>query len=309
VNAVTLTAIAASVGCNWSYGSLLARHRPASAPLPQANAPDSLDRTMKPWRDRMLARVPKTGGVVTGFEFLAHLANRPVVHSAHHLFRGTYTYSDRAYLVPDSISALLVDPSEAVLGGYLRLATSSRLQALIRQNHLVPEDAVSDLVLLTRDAPAARRLVRFGACDSTGPPQHVVFDGVLAFLGSPPLAATALPGQPVPIRTCWQRLGPVDHAYMMVQVLTDASGRIVHRHFRHFGYAIWGVSEWPSDEPVTEDYAFLVPADLSPGEYKLSVKIAWVAEDTFGFSVADDPKVHALHDYLVLGTIQVRPRS
>ena len=64
--------------------------------------PDSYERTLAPHRDRMMARVPKRGDVVAGFEFLTRFTDRLGLHSLHHFLGGRYTKEDVAALVADT---------------------------------------------------------------------------------------------------------------------------------------------------------------------------------------------------------------
>src|SRR5439155_14166272 len=113
--------------------------------------PGPYERALRPYRDRMVAQVPREGGVVAAFEFLARFANRGEVHALHHVMGGLYTFSERPYPVPTGISALIADMSEERERSYMIPGSGERMQSLLRLNRLRPAAAAGDQVLFLRN--------------------------------------------------------------------------------------------------------------------------------------------------------------
>jgi len=303
VAGATAVALVSSVICNAWIGPLTGGNRVADAQSRQRSRPNDSDRMWKPHRDRMVAAIPRHGGLVAGFEFLPHVANRANLHSAHHVFQGTYTFSTRAYPTPDSIAALLVDPAESRLRGYVEDRTGARLRDLAIRNQLTFAAMTGDLMLLTNDSPDTLRPLRF---DDVPPeqPAMITFDGVLQFLGADHVVARGVAGSVVGLRTAWRRVGEDDRSYVLVLALIDRSGTAVHRHVRHLGYVIHGADTWPAGAPVTERYAMVLPA-VAPGQYSLVMTVGWTRGSESGFASPDVPEIRDAGGFMRLGEFEV----
>ena len=302
---LTVALVGAAAACAILFGPLAPVHPFAGAVAPEPSFPNAYERTMKPYRDRMVAEAPREGGAVAGFEFLARFAGRANVHSAHHVLSGQFTFSQRLYPVPSGISAYLADLSEGtLLPAYVNEGTGARLRELVARNALAPVDAVGDLVLLARAPRDSIGLVRVGVADVERP-ARVVYDGSLAYLGADSVGARAPAGGVVAVRTCWARVARSDSLHLMVLALLDPSGGVVYRRVRHLGYAIYTVDAWPAGAPVTEEYRLPLPLSLAPGRYTLALTAAWAKGRRSGLSEPDDPAVRATAGYVALGTIEV----
>ncbi|MBI1795506.1 MAG: DUF2079 domain-containing protein [Candidatus Eisenbacteria bacterium] len=305
---VVTAALVVSLAANLLYGVLLAQGWvPVQGP-PERNVPDLHDRTLRPHRDRMIAAIPREGGVVAGFEFLARLARRPVVHSLHHVYAGYFTFSDRPYPVPEGIDAFIGDLGDARLTTYIRASTALRMRRLMEINRLRPVDAAGDLLLFERDA---RDTVDLFTVDPP-PPRHqasITYDGQIALAGWSLQIPPAAPGGLLEIGTCWRRVETVDRQFMIQLVVMDASGHIVFGLFRHLGYLFYPASEWPRDRIVRETYRLPIPADLPPGTYALGMRIGWWREPLdVNLAIPDDAALAAGRQPLNLGTFTVAPR-
>lgn len=302
---VVAIAVAVALLCNAWFGPLTGGGRVADARPPQRLRPQANDRMWKPLRDRMIAALPSEGGLVTGFEFLSHVASRANLHSAHHVFQGTYTFSTRDYPIPDSISALLVDPVESRLRAYVEAKTGGRLRELAVRNQLTFAATAGDLMLLTNSGTDSLRPLRV---DDVPPelPATVGFDGALQFLGADRIAARGAAGDRVPLRTAWRRLRATDRSYVQVFALIDSQGQAVHRYIRNLGFVLHGTETWPEGVPVTERYTMLVPAGVPAGTYTLVMAVAWTRGSESGYAEPDVAEVREAGGFLRLGDLEVQ---
>ena len=258
-------------------------------------------------RDGMLARVPSSGTVVASFEFLNRLTARDRVHSLHHVMIGRYTFSYRPYPMPTGVSALVANVASVGIMGAVEANTWVKLQELVRFNRLVPVAAEGDLILLLADARDAVELVSKEPCpQAIGSP--IGFDHELAFLGGGLVDSIGRPGGLVGLCTCWQRTGRVRRHFSMQFRLLDATGRAAFEHTRDLGYLLFPPQSWQEGVAVREPYRLVLPEDLSPGDYRLALRLLWRAPDEAGKCTPDDPSRYSDDAGIDLGRIRVLGR-
>jgi hypothetical protein len=304
--------VVAGIACNLLYGAVLQRGWIRVQPASESVWPDANERTQRPYRDRVVARVPREGGVVAAFEFLARLASRRDIHSLHHIYTGYFTFSSQPYPVPRGIVTLLADVGDSRLAAYVRPSTPARLRELVAENRLRPAEAAGDLLLFLRDPPDTVELVR------TAPPppavaRRVLYDGQLALVGHALRDTVVEPGGLLTLETWWRRVAAVDRHFMMQLVvreeLTDDSKFAL---IRHLGYLVYPAAAWPADTTLRETYRMPVSLRLPPGRYTLGLRLAWWSEggpQTSGLSRPDDPSVVENRLLVRLGGFTVVPRD
>lgn len=293
-----------SLACNALFGPLLGSGRLQGMARPEALAPSEYDRTLEPWRDALVARIPDRGGVVAGMEFLARFTDRAEVHALHHLIGGRYTYSTLAYPVPLGVAAVLADLGSGGLFHLVDAGTSARWRELQRRNHLRPVDAADDVVLFLRDAPDSIELCAPGPCLRERA-RRVVYDGELAFLGAE-MGGPAAPGERVTFRTCWRRIAPADRFFLTEFVVVDTASRPVLQLWRYLGYTLHPVAGWPADTTMRETYRLALPHGLAPGGYYVGMRL-WGRGARQAICEADDPAVRANEGFVSLGRFEVLP--
>jgi hypothetical protein len=300
-------AIVASVVCNLLYGPLLKQGWIWVQPASENIWPDLRDRTQRPYRDRLVARVPKQGGVVASFEFLGRLASRRTIHSLHHLYTGFYTFSSEPYPVPRGIDAFLADIGDPRLASYVKPSTPLRLRDLMAANHLRPAAAAGDLILLLREPADTVELVRVGV---PPPPvaRSVAFDRQLALEGFALPQPEVSEGGLLTVQTYWRRYAPADRQFGTQFLLVNGEGKVVFAVNRHLGYLFYPVSEWPQDSTVRETYRLPIPGQVAPGTYTLALRVAWWRDARSGLSQADPP-LSRERPAVVLGPFTVTPAS
>jgi hypothetical protein len=244
---------------------------------------------------------------VAGFEFLSRFTGRDSVHSLHHLMRGTYTFSRRAYPSPKRVTALIANMAATNIVTSVEPETAPRLQHLLLDNALVPVDEAGDLVLFTREAAQAVNLVTGGACPDDGS-APIVFDRELAFTGAACADSMARPGGTVTLATCWRRVEEVDRIFQTRFDLVDASGRLAQTHAHDLGYGIWPAHIWLAGAPVRETYRLVLDDDLAQGDYDVVMRVQWRNHAGWGMSAADEASGYAPERGITLGRVRVTPR-
>jgi uncharacterized membrane protein len=254
--------------------------------------PSAYERTLVRYRDRMVARVGREDGVVAGFEFLSRFTRSRNAHSAHHVLRGLYTYSRRPYPVPRDVTAFLADMGNGRLLGYMDAQTHLRLAEMVRLNRLRPVDVADGLVLLAREPRESLELIGVMPPEADAP-RRIVFDGQLACVGGAPASGTARRGGVFEFVTEWQRVAPVDRLFMLQLELADATGAAVHGTLHALGYGFFPAHAWPDGARVRERSRLVVPEDLRPGTYTLTLRLRWRAGGRSGVAEVDDPALRA----------------
>jgi len=263
--AVATGLVALGVVAQLLWGPLLDARPWQQATRNEPILPDSFERTMRPWRDAMLARVPKSGAVIAGFEFLPALATRDSVHSLHHVLSGHYTYSDRPYPPPENVSAILGDFSSQIPN--LDFGSGARLRAVMAERRLVAAAAAGGTLLLLSGARDSLELWKVGAT-WTRDSLELVADDQLELFGAERRDSIVPAGGVLTIASTWQSIAPPNRRYLAQAWLTR-DGRIVfYGRARALGYGIFPPSDWPQGTLVRETYHLLIPDDLTPGTYR-----------------------------------------
>jgi 4-amino-4-deoxy-L-arabinose transferase-like glycosyltransferase len=101
-------------------------------------------------------------------------------------------------------------------------------------------------------------------------PLEVNFGNKIKLLGTD-LPAGLKPGTIAPLVFYWQTLAPVQQDYTTFIHLLDNSGKIVAQLDLAPLSGTRPTSLWKPDEIVRDEYPLTIPANLSPGEYKLVI--------------------------------------
>jgi uncharacterized membrane protein len=301
--AVAAWALAGAVAAQVLYGPVANVGRLQAMGRPQLLVPDEYGRALEPHRDRLLARAPREGDVVAGFEFLPRFTDRAGLHSLHHLLAGHYTHSKRVYDVPRGVSTVLADLGAGSLFRYVDGGTAGRWRELIGANGLAPVASAGDLVLW---ASGARDTVALWSAAEPRAPRArpVVYDGEVAFLGSEQDGASVAAGGLLPLRTYWRRVAPTPRFHLAELVLVDRENRPRAQVWRYLGYTQHPAAEWPGGASVCETYRLAVPRDLPPGRYHLGLRLWW-RDAGQGVCVPDDPAARADEGFVRVASFEV----
>jgi uncharacterized membrane protein len=273
--------------------------------MPQSLRPNTDQRVLAPWREKLRERVPSEGGVIAGFDFLARFAARKEVHALHHFVGGHYTFSSRPYDVPRGITAVLGDLGQGSLFKHVDDGTSGRWRELLWANRLAPLASADDLVLF---GPASADTVTLWSVaePATSRERPITYDGQVAFMGADVDSTPTPPGERVTLRTYWRRAAPTDRFFLTEMVVVGPDGQAARGLWRYLGYTLHPVAEWPEGASVCETYRLVVPPASAPGRYTIGARLWW-RRDGQGVCVADDPRTQADQGFVTLGAFNVAP--
>ena len=131
------------------------------------------------------------------------------------------------------------------------------------------------------------------------------FDGALELLGAGLLSESVEPGGLLPIVTTWLRVGALPGAPLIQWTLTCPDGTVRDDEPRRLGYGLSDVTSWPSGLAYFETYRWVVPADLSPGTYVLSLSLWRHAPGGDIPATTDDPAVRRAEGLIEVGRFRV----
>jgi len=266
------TAMVVAMACQAAFGPFgVDQARMPVQPF-ERTRPDARERTDRPIRDRLAARVPPEGGVVASFQFMPSLSTRPIVHSAHHVIRGRFTYSKRLFPIPTGVVAFLADMSHPTLVPFEGPTSANRMSELFRKNGLRPVEAIGDHLLFLTDARDTVELVTARPPAPTVPQEWTV-DGQLQCAGFDSVGAKLAAGEELRFRTHWRRVGAAQKLYLMDLMLVDPEGNLRAHHVRPLGYCVSPVSSWPEGEVVCEQGRWVLSLDTPPGDYVLAIAL------------------------------------
>ena len=301
--AVGAVSLVASVFCGFLYGPLFSDGKFLLTPSRGRNLPNGSEAAATRARDLLLTALPARGAMAASFEILPRLSRRDSVHSLHHVLRGTYTFSERPYPLPQGVAVVIADLAAGNVVGNIGAGSTQRINALLAANQLVPVAAAGDLVRFERAPRETLALVSEGGCDR--PVAPIVFDGQLAWEGGGLLDSTAASGGSVRLQTCWERIATSDRFHGMELTLVDAAGRARQTRRRELGYVVWPPLSWPTGIPHREDYRMLLDDDLAPGDYTVRMRVIWRGIDIDGESTSDAPDRSPPGLGVVLGRLTV----
>ena len=306
--ALLALALLASLASNLMFGPLLPRVT-VHGESPQRIWPASADRTLRPYREGLLAGLPARGGVVASFEFQARLARRDSLYSLHHVLCGHYTISRMPYPTPHGVSAVIagLDPERTLAS--VDLGTGQRLRDLIAANGLRVADAAGNLVLYRRGSGNGADSIETWSVGSfpIAIPKSLVFDHELAFLGSEPGPGPVHAGGSLPVRTYWRRLEPADRIFMVYFVLLDGGGAPACQSGAFLGSLPNPVHLWPAGAIVRASDRIVIPRDLRPGRYALALRVGAWRDGVTTLSQCDAPGLAADRMLVRLAQVEVVP--
>ena len=304
--ALLIVALACALVSQVAFGPLFGRGMWQTLRSFESTWPSRDERRHAAALAELLRRLPPRGGVVAGFELLPRLVSRDSLHSAHHVFLGRYTFSDRPYPMPRDIAALVCDASDPTLLGAVNATTGQRLQELCALNDLHPSSAIGEALLWTRGARDTVEL-RAPGLPAIARERPARIDGAVALVGWDPWPESVRAGDALTLRLGWRRVAPVQRLFPIRLELFDAGGTRVATQLHPLGYSVWPPHTWPADTTLMETVRFVMPEDLAPGTDTIALTVQ--APGGGGAHLVEDPLNPAGGGHVRLGTVRVIARD
>lgn len=222
--------------------------------------------------------------IAAGLRFLPHLTEKEGLYSMHYVARGTRQLSDRPSTIPDTVTTLLVDASDAVMaqaqyGGQERFTGSDdRVRELLAQKGFQLERMVDSFFLfrkrITTNVPLYERGVQAITSVASQP-------GAIQLLATSLTQNTLIPTKErvgtkdfsvLRFSLTWKKLVDDEKTYSLRFRFMDQRGRLATERYVPFAAGTFPTPAWPMNEPLTFPFSLLLP-DIDDGTYGLAVEL------------------------------------
>ncbi len=113
------------------------------------------------------------------------------------------------------------------------------------------------------------------------------------------------PGDMLGISLLWEGIAPMDVDYTMAVYVIDAGGQVILQQDRQPVGGFKPTTAWEPGELIRDNFGFIIPADLPPGEYQLGTAVySWPSLERLPVTGPDGADEG---DFVTLGTIEIRP--
>jgi hypothetical protein len=113
------------------------------------------------------------------------------------------------------------------------------------------------------------------------------------------------PGDMLGVSLLWECVAPMDVDYTMAVYIIDAGGQVVLQQDRQPVGGFVPTTAWEPGELIRDNFGFIIPADLPPGEYQLgTVVYSWPSLERLPVTGPDGADAG---DFVTLGMIEIRP--
>lgn len=213
--------------------------------------------------------VPGAAAVVSTFEFLPKLSLREHLYSFHHVVKGSYTLSSRAYILPEGAEYALLDFNDLLTFGafYIRGRSEINLREFIARDKWGVVDMAGSIALLKKNHKSGDTLYRvFDKMPEISNIRPVNIGDSLEFLGyDSAVYKNSAEGIKIKMTLYWSVSNKVKEDYGNFIDILDQHGDVRYRFWKPICYRIYPTYLWKEREVVSEDYVLLIPEDIGPG--------------------------------------------
>lgn len=221
-------------------------------------------------KGKFINSIPKDESAVATFEFLPHLAHRKEIFSFHHLYKGTYTLSNRKYELPSDTKYALIDFKDRLtFSGFYIPGGSENIRKFLSRDEWGLVEAVESIALLQRGHRAQYELYEIIKEPEIKNKSSVVINDAIEFLGYDIENRKTEDGATVHVTYYWKCLQETAMDYWSFTRLFNGRGVVVYQAGRPLCYGIYPTPEWKAGEIIREDYWLLLPSHLPGGSYQL----------------------------------------
>lgn len=225
-------------------------------------------------KEQYIKQVPPEAGVVASFEFLPRLSNREKVYSLYSVATGTYTLSERPYVLPRDCEYALVNFGDRIFrSSWFPEETTANLRDLFQTGDFGIVDMVGMVALFKRGFNSDARLYEILE------EEPILLNQISGTInGDMELMACRLDKKMLrrnllPVSFYWRCLEESDMTYYLALNLIDEKGATVRTFTRFICYRLYPTNEWQPGQVIIDNHTFVLPADLPHGTYRLCMSV------------------------------------
>ncbi|MFZ5800565.1 MAG: DUF2079 domain-containing protein [Candidatus Omnitrophota bacterium] len=230
-------------------------------------------------KQELIKEIPADSGAVATFELLSHLAMRRELFSFHNVILGLYPYSQKPFLLPDSVDFVLVDFDDSLTRYYFNaVSLDKKVERAINLRRFCEDkrfgimEIRDSLVLFKRGLKSGLYLFKMpGSVPKDIVPTRVIIEDTIEFLGQ--RFRPDAKGDFV-IELYWRCLKPSQKEFNFYITVTDASGRVVETIYKNICYGAYPTYMWEAGQVIGERYSIIIPSALPKGNF--TVKLGFV---------------------------------
>lgn len=238
------------------------------------------DAPMNPYfneeKQSLVELIPEGDGVAATFGFLSNLSTREHLFSFHKIFDHNYQKRDNPFILPQTVTHVLVDFDDVWIKGMLGknesffYFTSEKLQNFILYSSWFVKESVDNVVLFEKNSRSRRRLIE--VLDQLDPLDADLLvkavNNELAIKDIQLKGRKALEGKLLSFDIYWRSTNEVLHKYLMVFIVRKDDRSIIIK--KNPGYRFYPPKIWPQGKVIKEYYAFPLP-EWGEGQYSITV--------------------------------------
>ncbi len=185
----------------------------------------------------------------------------------------------------------LITPDYPTLGRVLDLGLSTG-----RPLYLIKEMPGIEIKVAVEAEGSLWRVLGLAAAKEPDHPHDALVQNIVALSGYDQTPRNPHPGGPLTVSLYWEVLHPPQADYHSFVHLVDSTGQKVAQSDHQPGGAYYPATLWQPGEQLRDDHTFDIPADVSPGVYRLLAGL---------YSFHEDGTLAPLGDPVDLGQVGV----
>lgn len=233
--------------------------------------------------------IPFEASVVSTFNFLPALSNKPRIYSFHRFIDSAFPQRDTSYRLPHDVDYALIDFNNLILSVKSPEVAAPSIFRFFSENHWTPVKMADSTVLFQRNVKG-RPLVKVESGQRLMADPEDLFILEKVWIDQEKSSF----GENIFFHFQWQAAKDIHQEYFMLLSLQEGN-KTVYKRDRIIGYLIYPTSVWRKADRIEEMYNFVLP-ELSSGDYRLEMRIF----TPFSFKSSEgDEKIKTLVEFKI----------
>lgn len=257
-------------------------------------------------------RIPRDAPTIATFEFLPKLSQRSKLYSFHHIYKGTYTLSGKAYFIPEADYTLIDFNDYLTFTGFFWPDGYTNVQYFLSHDKWGLVEAADNVALFKKGYISEEYLSRpLKESAVSGPPKFLI-QGEVACSGYNLYNGMARAGEVIHLNFTWESLKHTDRDYIAVLKLVDKDGNIIHGFVHPICYGIYPTHSWKEGDLYSENIWISLPSKVKARELQLKMgvgfrdvfKTAGIGKRSISLSVSS-PEMRDSEGWINLGKVNI----